>query len=357
MGKESLRYLLFLGTALLFILPLAYSSDRVIEDKHFEELKLINPSETLKDAKVRATLRLPFIIIFHSEGVLNAKPDRFPKELLEELNYYSEERAEYKKESAEYWEKQKNKEEERMGEGQKTVSRNELLKHVSSKCFMDYSIDQSGKYLIGKSPTVDVYYKYPLDNTTLDERTSSGNNYTKVVVFSTKNGKDDILRYKNGRLDGRENSNVDSVNMDQGVEVRKAFLAIINNSDLKSGTIDLTDKRSNPGENLNGYLQRMSTQLVGVYRHSNRNLPFQELGGDVIEFPVAVYLKNQDFYYAHIAEQDRERYAIASEWKIDLSDGRFEHPLSDGDYFRIKESGLHLYNQDLGQLAIFEPIK
>jgi len=354
--KQTTRRFLAFGAAFLLLQSFAYSNETT-KDKHFEELKLINPSETLKNATVRASLRLPFIIIFHSDGVMNAKPERFSKEILEELNYYSEERAEYKKESAEYWEKQKNEGEKRMSEGQKTVSRNELLKHVSSKCFMDYSIDDSGKYLIGKSPTVDFYVKYPLNNTTLDERTSSGNIFTKVVVFRTKNGKNDFLRYKNGKLDSRDNRNVDSVNMDQGIEVRAAFLAIINNSDLKSGSIDLTDKRSNPDEKLRSYLQRMGTQVVGVFMYSNRDLPFQELGGDVIEFPVAVYLKNRNYYYAHISEQKDGRYAIASEWKIDLFEGRFDHPLSDGDFFRIKDDGLHVYNDELGQLTTFKLIK
>ncbi|MGZ0708067.1 hypothetical protein ACWPKO_06985 [Coraliomargarita sp. W4R53] len=222
---------------------------------------------------------------------------------------------------------------------------------------MDYSIDPSGKYLIGKSPTVDFYAKYPIKNLTLKEKTSSGSAYTKVVVFQTKNGESEILRYKNGKLIGREYENVDSVNLDQGIEVRKAFLSIISNSGMGDAKLDLSDGRSKQGESLNHYLNRMTAKLVGVYMYSNSDLPFQELGGDVIEFPVAVYLKNQDYYYAHITEQKGGRYAISSEWKINLSEGRFDHPLSDGDFFRVKDDGLYLYNQELGRLAIFKSIQ
>lgn len=65
---------------------------------------------------------------------------------------------------------------------------------------MDYSIDQKGEYLIGKSPTVDFYVKYPIKNLTLEEKTSSGNAYTKVVVFQTKDGRKETLRFKKGNL-------------------------------------------------------------------------------------------------------------------------------------------------------------
>ena len=106
MKKEALRYLLLFSTILLSFQPLAYSK-QTIEDKHFEELKLINPSETLEDAKVRVSIRSSLIIIFHSKGVMNAEPKRFPKEILDGLNYYSAERTEYEKKRVEDEKKRK----------------------------------------------------------------------------------------------------------------------------------------------------------------------------------------------------------------------------------------------------------
>jgi len=95
--KEALRYLIVFGAIAYLLQPLAHGA---FEDKKYEELKLINPNETLKDVTLRKAGGFR-TIIFHSEGVMNAKPDRFSEEMLEELNYDLDEWAEYEKKSAE----------------------------------------------------------------------------------------------------------------------------------------------------------------------------------------------------------------------------------------------------------------
>jgi len=113
MKKEKpLRYLLLFITTLLLFQSLAYSSDRTIGEGQYEELNLINPSETLKNAKVRLNFRWS-IVIFHSNGVLNVKPERLPESVLKELNYDEKKHIEYEKESIEYWKKQRTIDEEK----------------------------------------------------------------------------------------------------------------------------------------------------------------------------------------------------------------------------------------------------
>lgn len=86
-----------LALILFLLLPHAvYSSDKVIGEKRFEKIDLVNPSETLENAKVRLYVDGALMII-HSKGVTSAKSDRLPEKALKELNYYSEERLEHSK--------------------------------------------------------------------------------------------------------------------------------------------------------------------------------------------------------------------------------------------------------------------
>ena len=84
--------------------PLA--SYGAFEDKKYEELRLINPNETIKDVTVRKTPGFR-TIIFHSEGVMNVKPDRFSEKMLKELNYDLDEWAEHEKRMVEYLKEQR----------------------------------------------------------------------------------------------------------------------------------------------------------------------------------------------------------------------------------------------------------
>lgn len=74
----------------------AYSLDKVIGEKRFEKLSLINPSETLENAKVKLYIDGDIIII-HSDGVTTAKSERLSEKILKDLNFYSDERIEYAK--------------------------------------------------------------------------------------------------------------------------------------------------------------------------------------------------------------------------------------------------------------------
>jgi len=93
MKKEAPRYLLFLGTILLFFQPLADA--RQFGDTKYEKLELINPNITFENVMIRD--HGLWFIVFHPEGVIKAEPTRFPKEILEELNYDLDKWAEEKR--------------------------------------------------------------------------------------------------------------------------------------------------------------------------------------------------------------------------------------------------------------------
>lgn len=137
--KEELLHLLIFGAVSCLFQPLV--SYGAFEDRKYEELRLVNPDETLKDVTVRKTSGY-LTIIFHSEGVMNVKPDRFSGEMLEELDYDLDEWAEFEKKFAEtskrmrleYERKMAEEEEKRKLEAkQKAEAEKLLVKNLDKK--------------------------------------------------------------------------------------------------------------------------------------------------------------------------------------------------------------------------------
>jgi len=92
--KRSFPLLLLIYSIFTFLPLQAHSSDKVIGEERFETLELINPTETLRNAKAKLYIDGDLVII-HSKGVTSAKSERLNKDALKKLNYFSDERLEY----------------------------------------------------------------------------------------------------------------------------------------------------------------------------------------------------------------------------------------------------------------------